>query len=100
MPKDPTIEEAKAHKRAHGEGRYQGPAMTLGNMRENGVRSIVAWCQGIGCEHEMVINVDHLPAELAVPAIGPRLRCSVCGHLGADARPNWNELAAGSAQKA
>jgi len=27
-----------------------------------------------------------------VPWFGPRLRCERCGHLGADARPNWNEM--------
>jgi len=27
-----------------------------------------------------------------VPAFGPRLRCEICGHLGADVRPNWNEV--------
>jgi hypothetical protein len=25
-------------------------------------------------------------------ARGPRLRCERCGHLGANARPNWNEM--------
>jgi hypothetical protein len=43
-PKDPTIEEAQARKRARSASSLPGPPMTLGNMRENGVRSIAAWC--------------------------------------------------------
>jgi len=29
--------------------------------------------------------------DMRVPSFGPRLRCERCGHLRADARPNWNE---------
>ena len=31
------------------------------------------------------------PDDVPVPSFGPRLRCERGGHLGADARPNWNE---------
>jgi hypothetical protein len=49
--------------------------MTLGNMRANGVRSPdVSW-----------------PDDLPVPSFGPRMVCTRCGIIGADARPNWQE---------
>ena len=63
--------------------------MTLGNMRENGVRSL--WVQCNQCRHTTVINVDHLPGDLTVPSFGPRMVCTKCGTIGADARPNWKE---------
>jgi len=74
--------------------RYTGPPMTLGNMRANGVRMLGAWCLGRGCYHQRVVNVERYGDDTPVPWFGPRMRCERCGHLGADARPNWNEMSA------
>jgi hypothetical protein len=35
---------------------YHGPAMTLGNMRENDVRSLSVTCEL--CRHEALMNMD------------------------------------------
>lgn len=63
--------------------------MTLGNMRENGVRSLAVYC--IRCHHQAVLDVDSYDDDVPVPAFGPRMVCTVCGAFDADARPNWNE---------
>jgi len=68
--------------------------MTLGNMRANGVRTIAAYCQRVDCHHSAVVDVSALSDDAAVPAIGRRLRCTACGRLGAESRPNWSETAA------
>jgi hypothetical protein len=34
------------------------PAMTLGNMRANGVRTLAAWCLGRGCDHFRIVDVS------------------------------------------
>ena len=65
--------------------------MTLGNMRANGVRTLGVWCSGRGCGRHRVIDVERYGDDVPVPWFGPRLRCERCGHLGADARPNWSE---------
>jgi hypothetical protein len=70
------------------------PPMTLGNMRANGVRTIAAYCQG--CHHQAVLDqavldVEAYPDETPVPSFAPRLVCTRCGLIGADARPNWSE---------
>ena len=65
--------------------------MTLGNMRANGVRSLLVNCSNVNCRHEAIVNVDGLSDDIPVPSLGPRMRCQRCGQLGADARPNWNE---------
>ena len=51
--------------------------MTLANMRQNGVRAVIASCAN--CGRSADVNVDALPETLAVPDAGKRLRCSQCG---------------------
>jgi DNA-directed RNA polymerase subunit RPC12/RpoP len=65
-----------------------GPAMTLENMRKNGVRAVIATCQS--CGHKADVDVDALAEALAVPKIGRRLRCSECGGKRIDTRPAWH----------
>jgi hypothetical protein len=71
--------------------RYRGPPMTLANMRENGVRSLSVTCEL--CHHEAVMKVDAFDDTVPVPAFGPRMVCTVCGIIGAFARPNWQKRA-------
>ena len=65
--------------------------MTLSNMRQNGVRSLIVWCSSSTCRHEAIVNVDAYSDDVFVPSLGPRMRCERCGQLGADVRPNWAE---------
>ena len=68
---------------------YRGPAMTLRNMREQGARSLSITCWL--CHHAAVLNVDRYGEAVPVPTFGPRMVCTGCGIIGADARPNWSE---------
>ena len=61
--------------------------MTLGNMRQHGVRSLVIACSL--CRHEAVISAEPWPDSVPVPTFGPRMVCTDCGIIDADARPNW-----------
>jgi hypothetical protein len=63
--------------------------MTLGNMRANGVHSLAVSC--LICKHQAVLSVDPWPDDVPVPSFGPRMVCTSCGIIGADARPNWVE---------
>jgi hypothetical protein len=65
--------------------------MLLGNMRDNGVRSLAVYCWQ--CHHRAVLGVDQFPDHVPVPSFGPRMVCTNCGTIGADARPNWAERA-------
>jgi hypothetical protein len=71
----------------------QPSPMTLGNMRENGVRSLLVTCSNVTCRHEKIVDVDAYGDDLFVPSFGPKMRCERCGQRGADVRPNWNEHA-------
>ena len=72
------------------EGRAIRP-MSLGNMREHGVRSVAAHCQKASCGHSASINVDALPNDFPVPDVSLRLRCSRCGSRKVKTQPDWNE---------
>jgi hypothetical protein len=63
--------------------------MTLGNMREIGVRSLDVSC--CLCHHQSVLNTDRWHNDVRVPAFGIRTVRTGCGVVGADARPNWME---------
>ena len=61
--------------------------MTLGNMRHNGVGTLAVACRL--CHHEAVLGAEPWPDDVTVPTFGPRMVCTRCGIIGADARPNW-----------
>jgi hypothetical protein len=61
--------------------------MTIGNMRELGVRALFVSCWN--CHHLAALSVDRWSDDVAVPAFGPRMVCTGWGIVGADARPNW-----------
>ncbi len=41
--------------------------MTFGNMRANGVRSLIVWCSNVNCRHEAIVNVDSQADDVFVP---------------------------------
>jgi hypothetical protein len=55
----------------------------------NGVRSLDVSCWQ--CHHWVILSADPWPDHVPVPAFGPRMVCTRCGIIGADARPNWRE---------
>jgi hypothetical protein len=63
--------------------------MTLGNMRQHGVRSLAVAC--LICHHAATLSAEPWPDHVPVPTFGPRMVCTRCGIVGADARPNWRE---------
>jgi hypothetical protein len=51
-----------------------GDPMTLGNMRANGVRSLVMSCWRC---HRAILSADPWPDHVPVPSFGPRMVCPV-----------------------
>ena len=68
--------------------------MTLGNMRELGVRSLAVTC--VLCHHEAILAADAWPDAVLVRTFAPRMVCTRCGIVGADARA---ELAGDDGQR-
>jgi len=63
-------------------------SMTLANMRENGVYSVIATCGD--CGHKSNENVDALPETIVVPEARLRLRCGRCGGKRINTQPAWH----------
>jgi hypothetical protein len=60
-------------------------------MRVNGAHSLTV--SRLLCHYRAVLAVDEWPDHVPVPSFSPRMVCTSCGIIGADARPNWSERA-------
>jgi hypothetical protein len=63
--------------------------LDLGNMRANGVPPLDVSCWQ--CHHRAIMSADPWSDDVPVPTFRPRMVCTRCGIVGADARPNWRE---------
>jgi hypothetical protein len=70
-----------------------GLPMTLGNMRELGVKKLIASCLNDACRHTTLIEVWSYPAATEITYFKRRVVCAKCGSRGnkIDVRPNWKE---------
>jgi hypothetical protein len=68
-----------------------GPPMTLGSLRQLGVRGLLLVCLDTKCRHEATTSVDDYADEIELPSFAPRMVCSKCGEK-VEVRPNWNEM--------
>ena len=65
--------------------------MTLGNMRAQGVRALAVYCPA--CHRSVSFDVDRYADGIPVPAFGPRMVCTGCGFIGADAQRTGTSIA-------
>jgi hypothetical protein len=65
--------------------------MTLGNLRQLGVRGLLVCCVNSQCRHEATLGVDDHADEIELPSFAPRMVCNKCGGK-VDVRPNWKEM--------
>src|SRR6516165_4478267 len=56
-----------------------GPPITVGNLRQLGVRGLLVSCRNPQCRHEATMSVDDYADEIEVPSFAPRMVCSKCG---------------------
>src|SRR5262245_55011043 len=57
----------------------------ISNMRANGVRTLSVRCGALWCNHDSILDVSDYRDDVPVPAFGPRMVCTICGAIGADA---------------
>jgi hypothetical protein len=73
--------------------------ITLGEMRETGVRGVLVYCSDYHCSHSVVISADRWPDHLRLSDLETLFVCQACGTPPADLRPDFNwarKAAAGS----
>jgi hypothetical protein len=61
--------------------------ITFAEMREQGVRGLLIYCQDYHCSHLIAISGDAWPNDIRLSDIEPRFVCKACGKRGADVRP-------------
>jgi hypothetical protein len=67
--------------------------ITFAEMREMGVRGVLIYCADHRCSHSIAMSGDQWADEVRLSDLEAGFVCSVCGHRGADVRPdfNWDE---------
>ena len=57
--------------------------VTLRHIRGHGCRCVLVYCSNLfRCGHSATLNVDALPDDTIVRALGARMACTSCGHIG------------------
>jgi hypothetical protein len=65
--------------------------MTLGDMREQGVQHLIAYCLNDSCRHQALIDVSSYAGDTLVSWFRSKVKCAKCGGKRVDVRPNWKE---------
>jgi hypothetical protein len=68
-----------------------GRAMTLGQMRELGIRRLWLSCLNRACQHDALLDVSNYPAGVQILALRHQMKCEKCGGRNVDVRPYWKE---------
>jgi hypothetical protein len=63
----------------------------MANIREQGINTLWATCQRIGCGREAKIDGSRFPDDMPVPDVGLRLPCSKCGGRNVHTMADWSE---------
>jgi hypothetical protein len=70
--------------------------ITLGQLRQSGPGRLHVLCGGDNCSHSIVIDADCWPGSLRLSDVKELFVCRVCGHRGADVKPDDQEAVSGS----
>ncbi|WP_354100699.1 MULTISPECIES: hypothetical protein [unclassified Bradyrhizobium] len=63
--------------------------ITLGEMREMGLRGVLVYCADYRCSHHVALSADHWFDDMRLSDIEQRVACSGCGQRGAEVRPGF-----------
>ena len=75
--------------------------ITLGEMRQSGVRGLLIYCADYKCGHWIKINADQWPDDVRLSDLEDKFVCTVCGKRGADVRPDfkWDKMQRGATMR-
>ncbi len=69
-----------------------GSPITVGTLRQLGVRGLLLVCVDPKCRHEATMSVDDYADTIELPSFAPRMVCGKCGGRRIQVRPNWKEM--------
>jgi len=64
--------------------------ITLGEVRQMGVRGVLVYCSDYHCSHSVAISADRWPDHLRLSDLESLFVCQACGIKCADLRPDFN----------
>jgi hypothetical protein len=68
-----------------------GRGITLGEMRELGIRHLWISCLNRACQHDALLDVSSYPAGVQILSLRNQMKCEKCGRRNIDVRPYWHE---------
>ena len=72
--------------------------ITLGEVRDMGVRRLLVYCRDHKCSHSIIISADRWDDGVRLSDLEPRFICQACGQRGAELRAHFADAAAPSRQ--
>jgi hypothetical protein len=73
------VSPPRNRRRAYDECGNEIPPVTVGQSLADGYRTVMAYCEAHNCRHGAEVPLKCWPADLPVPDMALRLRCSKCG---------------------
>ena len=70
--------------------------ITFAELRAEGVRGLLIFCQDYRCSHNVRMSGDRWPDDVRLSDVENRFVCTACGKRGADIRgdPHWDKAGA------
>jgi hypothetical protein len=73
------VRTARNPRRAYDANGNEIPPVTVGQSLADGYRTVMAYCEAHDCGHGAEVPLKGWPADLPVPDMALKLRCSQCG---------------------
>jgi hypothetical protein len=61
--------------------------ITLGEMRQSGLRRLLVYCGDYKCAHSVTIGADPWPDHVRLSDLEPKFTCQACGQGGVGVSP-------------
>lgn len=65
--------------------------ITFGQLRQSGFSRLDVFCGDYRCRHSVAIDIHCWPGSLRLADLQSLFVCTVCGHRGADVRPDLEQ---------